>query len=386
MGNSYRLTLAGQPADDQLYTLIASLEVEEAMDTSAAMQIQLPLSRSESGDINYVADARFAPLSNIAVVATAGATGAPGVTDGAAALPFGGGAAASADQCIFDGYVLSQRAHLETGLTNSTVAIWAQDASWLMNQTEKAREWANVTDSAVAAAIFGEYGVTPDERNSEDDSASHTEDSHSLMQRGADLAFLRMLARRSGKVCRVACADRPGLRIGHFASPKLDGAPALTLTLNDPANWTVSELDFEWDATRPSAVTAGGALFSDPSAAGATGDAADSGLKPMGARDLASFVGQPTSVMLTAVVDNAGDLAQRARALLREAGWFARCHGVADADRLGLVLRPGMIAAVKGVGALFSGAWLVWSVRHRITREGHKMHFTLVRNALGAAA
>jgi hypothetical protein len=386
MGNSYKLTLAGQPADDQLSTLITSLEVEEVMDGPAAMEIVLPLSRSDSGDINYVSDPRFAPLSNIAVVATAGGSGATGVTAGAAASPLGGGAAPSADQCIFDGYVLSQRAHLETGLTKSTVSIWAQDSSWLMSQTEKAREWADVTDSDVAASIFGDYGVTPSDQNSQDDSTSHTADSHSLMQRGADFAFLRMLARRSGKVCRIACADKPGQRTGYFASPKIDGDPAVTLTLNDPANWTVGELDFEWDATRPSAVTARSALFSDPSSDGATGDATDSGLKPMGARDLATFAGKPTTVMLTAATDNVGDLTQRAKALLREAGWFARCSGEADADRLGVVLRPGMIAAANGVGALFSGAWLVWSVRHKITREGHKMYFTMVRNAVGAAS
>jgi hypothetical protein len=72
--------------------------------------------------------------------------------------------------------------------------------------------------------------------------------------------------------------------------------------------------------------------------------------------------------------------------LLREAGWFARCEGEADAERLGVVLRPGMLAAVKGVGALFSGAWLVWSVRHKFTHEGHKMNFTLLRNGVGGAA
>ena len=37
-------------------------------------------------------------------------------------------------------------------------------------------------------------------------------------------------------------------------------------------------------------------------------------------------------------------------------------------------------------GSLFSGNYLVWSVRHRITAERHEMSFVLVRNALGSAA
>jgi phage protein D len=255
-----------------------------------------------------------------------------------------------------------------------------------MSQTETAREWVDVTDADVAASIFGQYGVTPAADNSTDDSAAHTADTHSLMQRATDLAFLRMLARRGGKVCRIACADKPGVRTGYFATPKLDGDPSVTLTLNDPANWTIDAVDFEWDATRPSAVTARSALFSDPDASGAIGDTSDSGLKPLGDQALGAFVGQPTTVMLTAATDSAGDLTLRAKALLREAGWFARCEGESDAGRLGMVLRPGMLAAVVGVGALFSGSWLVWNVRHKITQEAHKMHFTLLRNALGKPA
>ena len=57
----------------------------------------------------------------MAVVATAGGSGPAGASTGAvgaAAAAVGGGAAPSATQCIFDGYVLSQKLHLETGTTN----------------------------------------------------------------------------------------------------------------------------------------------------------------------------------------------------------------------------------------------------------------------------
>ena len=79
-----------------------------------------------------------------------------------------------------------------------------------MNLTEKVKEWVDVTDADVANAIFGDYGITPSDQNTADDSPSHTESGHSLMQRGSDIQFLRTLARRNGKVCRVACADKPG--------------------------------------------------------------------------------------------------------------------------------------------------------------------------------
>jgi hypothetical protein len=386
MASSYKLLLNGQQADQTLYTLIASVVVEESMDMPAAIQITLPVSRASGGDLTYVSDSRFSPMAPVAVVASAGGSGAQGVASGAVGAvssALGSGSAPPGDQCVFDGYVLSQKLHLETGITNSTLSVWGQDACWLMNQTEKVREWVDVTDSTVAASIFGDYGITPADDNTIDDSPSHTEDTHSLMQRGSDIALLRMLARRSGKVCRVACASQPGARTGYFAIPNLNGDPAVTVSLNDPTNWTVDSIDLEWDVTRPASVTARSALFSDPDADAAVGDTSDSGLKAMGDLDLAAFSGQPMTVLLAAAVDSAGELTQRAQGVLREADWFLRCEGEADAERLGVVLRAGMLVALNGVGAALSGNWIVWTVRHTITQQGHKMGFSLLRNAIG---
>ena len=58
--------------------------------------------------------------------------------------------------CLIDGYVLSHAVHLDTGTSKSTIKVWGQDASWLMNATEQAREWVDVTDAAAANTIFDE--------------------------------------------------------------------------------------------------------------------------------------------------------------------------------------------------------------------------------------
>jgi hypothetical protein len=205
------------------------------------------------------------------------------------------------------------------------------------------------------------------------------------MQRATDIQFLRTLARRNGKVCRVACADQPGQRTGYFATPKLDGDPAAVLSLNDLQNWTVSALDLSWDATLATAVTARQALFTDSDEDGASGDTSDSGLKLLGDRALADFTGKSMTVLLAAPLDNAGELQLRARSLLRESGWFVRCEGESDIARLGVVLRAGAIVRIDGIGPLHSGRYLVWSVRHTITADAHKMKFVLVRNAVGPA-
>jgi phage protein D len=382
MGSTYQLFLNGDSADADLTSALASLEVEENLDLPGAAQLSLPVTRSESGDLTYVSDSRFQPLATLAVVASPTADSGAALASAISAL---GGGDGPSGQCIFDGLILSHKLHLETGNAKSNLTVWAQDASWLMNLEEKVKEWIDVTDADVAGAIFGDYGITPADDNDDDDSPSHTEAGHSLMQRSSDIQFLRALARRNGKVCRVACADKPGKRIGYFAKPKLDSDPAAVLAINDLEKWNVSALDLSWDATLPTAVIARQALFTDKDEDGASADSTDSGLKPLGDRGLADFTGKPMSVLLAAPVDDAGELTLRAHALLREAGWFARCEAEADVARLGVILRAGMVVRIDAIGTLHSGSYLVWSVRHTITADAHKMKFVLVRNAVGPA-
>jgi phage protein D len=362
MVSSFQLLLNGTAADEILYSALSEIEVEENADLPGAIQLKLAVSRSESGDLTFVNDARLQPFANLAVIATP---------------------EDKPDECIFDGYVLAHKLHLETGITESTLQVWGQDASWLMNLEEKAREWVDVTDATVANTIFGDYGFTPASGNSQDDSPSHTEDGHSLMQRTSDIQFLRNLARRNGKLCRVACTTTPGQRIGYFTKPKLDGDPVITLTLNDPEAWTVNALDLDWDVTHPTAVKASQALFNDSAEDGVSADSDDADLALLEARSLSTFAGKPRTVLLTAPVDDAGELQLRAKSLLREASWFARCEGEADVSRLNAILRVGTVVQIEGIGSLNSGKYYVWSVRHSIKAKSHTMKFTLVRNAVG---
>ena len=363
MSSSFTILIGGQAASD-LASAMVELEVEENADMPGAFSLTLPIKRTTSGDYDLPNDTRLAPLANLCITSDAG--------DGNA-------------QCLFDGYVLSQTAHLDTGTAASTLKVWGQDASWLMNTTEQVKEWVDVTDGAVANTIFGNYGFTPDDANLTDDSPAHTSDGHSLMQRATDAQFLRRLARRNGKLFRVYCTDTPGQRTGSFAQPSLDGDPVVTLTLNDATAATVDAVDITWDVMRPSATVAYQELFTDSDADGAGGTTSDSGLSPLEARGLADFAGTAVTSVLTTTVDDGKELTERAQSVLIEAGWFVRCQGTADVNRLKAILRAGTVVQLAAAGSLHSGNYFVWSVRHKITAEKHTMEFVLVRNAVGAA-
>ena len=364
MAHTYQLLVGGSAVDAGVYGALASLEVEENADLPGAIELTVPVAADGSGDLTYVNDATFQPYANLAVVVTA---------DG------------KSPECIFDGYVLSHKLHLDRGTTSSTLKVWGQDASWLMNLEDKAKEWSDLTDGDVANAIFGDYGITPAPDNTDDDSATHTESGHTLMQRASDIQFLRQLARRNGKLCRVACGAQAGQRTGYFAKPNLAGSPAATLTLNDPAQQVVSTFDIEWDVTRPTEVLAAQALFTDSSDDGASVDVADSGLPALAARGASDFAGRPMKAMLTTTVDDVGELTMRATSLLREGGFFVRCTGAVDLSALGTVLRVGTLVTVNGIGSVHSGNYYVWSVHHTIHLDSYQMGFVLVRNAVGTA-
>lgn len=358
-----QLSLNGTPVSQAFYSLIESLEVEESYEGPDLLVLRVPANRTSAGDLKYVGDGTFEPYTGISMVVTS----------------YGHGA-----QCVFDGYVLSWQLHLDRSSSSSTLDVAAQDASWLMNIDDTVKEWPGQTDGQVANAIFDSYGFTPADANTDDDSPAHDPDDHSLFQRATDLQFLKGLARRAGKICRVACTDTPGQRTGYFVRPSVDAQPVATISLVDPNAWTVEKLDFDWDVMRPSQVDASQVDLTQASDDGAETDTDSSGLTTLADRDLPTYSGRSSTLLLTTPSDVA-ELPQRTAAVLTESGFFTRCTGEADEQRLGAVLRAGDVVTIEGAGAIHSGNWLVWAVRHSFAVDTFKMRFTLVRNGVGSA-
>jgi hypothetical protein len=348
--------------DDAFYARLSSLEVEEHADLPGAMEMTLGLAAAGPAgaeDLPVVGDEAFKPYARIAVVV---------------------GVAGKPDACIFDGYVLSHKIQLDRGTTTSSVRVWGQDVSCLMNLVDTVREWTG-SDSTIADTIFGDHDLSASPDNTRDDQPPAA--GQTIMQRATDAKFLRDRARRTGKLFRVCCDHQAGQNTGYFIKPPLGGPITATLVLNPPDEANVDALAIEWDVARPTEVLAQTLELASENAA--DGGAADSGLSPIDGRSLASFIGEHVmQTRLTAAVADAGELQRRSTSVLCEAGWFVRCEGEADVAKLGTVLRAARVVEVDGAGSLHSGKYLVWSVRHRIVGDSHTMKFVLVRNSVGA--
>src|SRR5580692_5646958 len=111
MAATYQLLLNGQAVETAFYTDLLSLEIEESLDLPGAVQLHLPVEATTDGDLTYISDPRLQPFSSLAVVVTPPSDSSGNGLSGA----LGGNHGATAAQCIFDGYVLSHKLHLETG-------------------------------------------------------------------------------------------------------------------------------------------------------------------------------------------------------------------------------------------------------------------------------
>jgi phage protein D len=351
---SYTLWLNGSESEE-LLNCINEIEVEESVDLPGAFLLRT-VPQVEGQDLAILNSEALAPLTNIAI--TAAVQGGERV-------------------CLIDGRVLSHRLQLMHGVAGSSLEVWGQDASMLMNREEKVRPFLDMSDSDAATQIFNEYGFTPQVDASP---TRHLERRHQLMQRASDIQFLNMLARRNGFLCYVRCADTPGSITGHFHRPRLDEDAAATLTINFPDQSTLDRLDITWDVSRPTQATAYQYDTETHSSLMQTDTA--SALRLLGQDDLGTFAGRPSLALLTTLAEDQGELQARTQALLTESQWFVRASGEVDADALGTILRADSLVEVVGVGSVHSGLYYVWRVRHMISAERYRMAFELVRNAV----
>ena len=146
-----QLAVNKTPVPSTFYDAITQMEVEESSDQPGTLLLRLPVNRTSAGDLQFVGDGTFEPMTNVTLTLTPGALG-------------------SARQCVFDGYVLSWRLHLDRASTSSTIEIWAQDASWRMNLDDHVVEWSGMTDGEIANKIFLGYGFKLAAGNIDNDS------------------------------------------------------------------------------------------------------------------------------------------------------------------------------------------------------------------------
>ena len=244
----------------------------------------------------------------------------------------------------------------------------ALDATHAMNLQEKVTPWPNMPDSAIAAAIFGQYAILP---RVDPTSPVLVEPEGTTIQRGTDIRFLRRLARRNGFDCYVQPEPLTGLDVGHFQPRAADRGAAGGAHRR------------AWAPRRTSATSASATSSTRPTTAVAAG------------LDVLTKAPQPAlaPAALAAAAGHRADAAAAAAAADRPPGRHrAAAHrrapagGAGDRRPLDLVGRsprgrsaptsaccgPAGSSNVRGAGRLYNGSYYVTRVRHTIKTRRHR--------------
>lgn len=274
---------------------------------------------------------------------------------------------------LVSGPVVSQEINIVHGGEGTTVDVYGMDMSVSMDRENRSVVRSNINDSTAVMEILAGYAIVPDAAVT---STFHTDLKHPLVQRETDLRFIRRLARRNGFWFWVTDAA-PGVSIGHFKAPPVDGTPAQELRLN-VSEPNVDSVSVKWNSERP--VSASLAQLDLGSLSSIDGSSQRSSINGLADQHLADIVPTARELHLSVPADDTGDLTSRGNAALIENGWFVKVQVQVRKSRLNSVIRSHTLVNIQGLGTRHSGKYLVSRVVHDINQEDHLMTVDLIRN------
>ncbi len=356
---AFTLLLGPVPAPPQVVDAVEEIEVESSINEASAFRLRLGVQQTAIGDWSVLELDLFRPLLPLTIRVGSGL-----------GLP----------EALINGYVSGQQVTYGEEPGTSVLEVTGLDVTLLMNMQEKVMPWPNLPDSAIAAALFGQYAVVP---RATPTTPTLTEPEGTTTQRGTDIRFLKGLARRQGFECYVQPESLSGIDQGFFQRrPSPLGLPQAVLNVSQGPQTNVTGFTVRYEMTRPTSAIAAGLDVATKALAPALGlvstDLPAAGLEPALSRVLPPGIVRPAGMGLA----TAAELQPAVQAIVNQSSWALVAEGTVGGEQG--ILRPGGYLNVRGAGRSFSGSYYVTRVAHSIRRDGsHTQHFTAERNAVG---
>lgn len=281
---------------------------------------------------------------------------------------------------LIDGSVVSRQGPRDPEPGRSTLTLVVQDDSVLLNREHGAETLeGSLTD--VVRQLFdhpsiASTDVEEPETGGGDGSTPYTQ------RRGSNMQLLRQLARQADMHAYVLPGDNPGESMGCFKAFPTEAGDLPVLYLLGPRR-NLDEFHVSGDDQGPATAHASGLSFADKSIT--TAQTGQSDLQVMG--DEPDPTGsQPASILAPPAWGGVTDPTTRATAAARRASRATEATGSVRTTAYTGVLRPYEAVQVGGVKDTDSGTYVVKAVTHVLTRNAYTQRFTLVRDAVSAAA
>lgn len=358
---TYRLSINGVPAGQELLQAIRQIEVEDHADMADMVRLQIAIGVKDGCSGWSVIDEDVFPRL--------------------AALRIDVGVGSGRTETLINAYVVETNATFANQPGGSTLNVVAMDPSVLMTLEERVKSWPNMADSDVANSIFSasDYRFTPIVDTTR---WRRQENDQTLIQRGTDIQFLQELARRNGFEVYIETNGATGQVEGHFHSPRVSQPPQGTLSVNMRDATNVNSFNARYDMMQAVEATATGLDVS--SREDQQSEVTTSQLTALGSRAPLGGGDRPRRVLpsRTGLV-RTGELQAFAQAVADRTSLSITASGALNTVAYGAVLRAKRPVMVRGAGRQFSGTYYVQSVNHVLTAESYEQNFSLTRNATG---
>jgi|SRR5579859_831990 len=365
------------PLPPPLLNVLQKIEVETSTEMASVFRLRFGMARTDFGDWDVIMpqyeELFFRPMTPVQIRVKVGIE-----------IP----------KAVINGYVTHQQVLYDDEGGASAMEISGMDATMMMNLQEKVVPWPMPNDGAIAAAIFGQYGILPIVSPSLPFNLDPTD---MTVQRGTDIRFLRRLAQRNGFECFVQPQEQIGTDFGYFGPPtNITGTQEAVLNIKMGAETNVSEFKIRYEMMKPTMALSAGmdVMTRTPTFAVSTAPTVtpppNAGLYPLGVpmgvenATLRALAGaHPPPMVLPA---QTGQMALPAlqivtQAIANRSSWAVVAEGTLGAD-VG-VLYVGATVNIRGAGLAFNGAYYVTRVSHTFDCGAYTQKFEARRNAIG---
>jgi phage protein D len=341
---SVTVTADGRTLTSSDLTLIRSVDVAEAISAQTQVSIVIACNVDNASNWSTPLDALVAPFARFQVEIDRGGK-----------------------SLVVPARATSASWSLQAGGL-STLTIAGLDASADLDREEHDHDWSGMSDAAIATALLTPV-ATPKVGMTQPPDAT---DRFTRHQRGTDWSFLRALASRND--FDVYLTSENGTLLGVFDRV-------------DPNAPTQTDLDLGY-GTLGGTASVQVQLVTGQKVRFTYGTGGQAGQQVAENDGTGNAMGTKSLGGATTVLRDAKDLPGTqtpdvaAKVLAERTAFGASLSVTISAPSMPL-LRARCTVAVRGLGPLVSGLWLVKSVRHTITQGGHTQALTLTRNALG---
>lgn len=355
----FTVQLAMAPMPLPFFQALREIEIETSIGSASIFRLHFDLSRNRFGDFDALAFDIFRPLFPIKISIAAG-------------LPI--------PQVLINGYI--KDAQLSVGDTPgaSRLEVVGMDAlGTLMTNNQQPFPWPNLSESAIAAAIFGKYAMIP---LIDPMPPTRTIMDTTTIQRIYDAPFLFELARCNSLELYIQPDPLSGADVGHLHRPytHLPHQGVLSIDFGKQSNLT--QFTVSNDMLRPTGVA--GEMIDQQTRAPIPSIGVTSTELPMGAEPaLFRVIPPPVERPLFECAANPAEAQLRALAKATATSRAITAQGEVDGVKLARPLRVGLPVLVRGAGRQNSGLYYVQSVTHKISRDDYRQSFSAWRNAVG---